>query len=145
MNPEYFASLIRFVLLVAGGFWIFAGLLTWLLRRVVEDGDTFVFWLVFNNPYISSHKGRLEHAIFVSRILLLFGIPTLFVAVILPDPTLQEYGPLGILFVIFGALSLKLIFTADAQDREARYSREDDSEVEAERVRQLEEEGKLGD
>jgi len=37
------------------------------------------------------------------------------------------------------------VFVADAQEREARYGKEDVDEAEAERIRKLEEEGKLRD
>jgi len=113
------------------------------LGGIIEDGDTFVFWLVLDNPYISSAEGRLEHATFVSKTLLLFGIPTLTVAVLLSNLILREWGSLGILFIILGSLFLKLVFMADAHDREARYSGEGMEEGKAERTRKLEEEGKL--
>jgi len=145
MTPEYFASLMRLVLLVCGAFWVFTGFLMWLLRGVIEDGDTFLFWLVLSHPYIRSAEGRLQHAMFASKMLLLFGVPTLFVAVFLPDPIFQEFGSLGTIFIIFASVFLKLVFVADAQEREARYGKEDVDEAEAERIRKLEEEGKLRD
>lgn len=143
MTPEYYGELMRLILLAIGGFWIFMGFLIWQLKGVIEDGGTFIFWLVFNNPYITSAKERLEHALFVSKMLLLFGIPTFSIAFFLPNPILQEWGSAGILFCIFGSLFLKLVFMTDAKDREAHPSREGIDEGEAERIRKLEEEGKL--
>jgi len=144
MTPEYYGELMRIMLLVCGAFWISTGLIIWLLKGMIEDGGTFIFWLVLNNPYITSAEGRLEHAVFVSKMLLVFGIPTLCVAVFLPNPVLQEWGSLGILLFVFGSLSLKLVFMVDAQDREARHSKGDINEGKAERIRKMEEEGKLG-
>jgi len=145
LTPEYYGEFMRLILLAIGGFWIFMGFLIWQLKGMIEDGDTFIFWLVLNNPYITSHEGRLEHAIFVSKMLLLFGIPTFSISVFLPNPILQEWGSAGILFCIFGAVFLKLVFMTDAKDREARHGREGMGEGEAERMRKLEEEGKLKD
>jgi len=145
MTPEYYGEFVRLMLLAIGGFWIFAGFLIWLLKGMIEDGGTFIFWLVLNNPYITSAEGRLEHAIFVSKMLLLFGIPTILVVIFLPNPILQEWGGLGVLYFVLGTLFLKLVFMADAQDREARHSRKGMDEGEAERIRKQEEEGKLRD
>jgi hypothetical protein len=145
LNPEYFASFMRLVLLVMGGFWTSMGLLIYRLRGMVEDGDTFIFWSILGGPYISSAEGRLEHAIFVSKITLLFGIPTLSVAVFLPDPILQVWSSLAIPFIILASLFLRLMFVADANDREVRHSRKGMDEGEAEKIRELEEEGKLRD
>lgn len=145
MNPEYFASAVRLVLLVMGGFWTSMGLLIWRLRGMIEDGDTFIFWSILGGPYITSFEGRLEHAIFISKLTLLFGIPTLSVAVFLPDSILQVWGSLALPFIIFASLFLRLMFVADAKDREARHGREGMDEGEAERIRKLEEEGKLKD
>ena len=145
MTPEYYGEFMRLILLAIGGFWIFMGFLIWQLKGMIEDGDTFIFWLVLDNPYITSHEGRLEHAIFVSKMLLLFGISTFSIAVLLPNLILQEWGSAGVLFCVFGAVFLKLVFMADAKDREARHGREGMDEGEAERMRKLEEEGKLKD
>jgi hypothetical protein len=143
LTPEYFGEFMRLILLAIGGFWIFMGFLIWQLKGMIEDGGTFIFWLVLDNPYITSAEGRLEHAVFVSKMLLLFGIPTFTIALLLPNPILQEWGSAGILFCIFGALSLKLVFMADAKDRESRHGRKGMDEGEAERIRKLEEEGKI--
>jgi len=119
------------------------GFLIWQLKGMIEDGDTFIFWLVLDNPYITSAEGRLEHAVFVSKMLLLFGIPVFTIALLLPNPILEEWGSAGILFCVFGALFLKLMFITDAEDREARHGRKGMDEGESERIRKLEEEGKL--
>jgi len=135
----------RLVLLVMGAFWTSIGLIIWRLRGMIEEGDTFIFWSILGGPYITSFEGRLEHAIFVSKLTLLFGIPTLSVAVFLPNPILQVWGSLTIPFIIFAPLFFRLVFVADANDREARHSRKGMDEGEAEKIRELEEEGKLRD
>jgi len=143
LTPEYYGEFMRLILLAIGGFWILMGFLIWQLKGMIEDGSTFIFWLVLNNPYITRAGGRLEHAIFVSKTLFLFGIPTFSIAIFLPNLILQEWGPAGGLLCIFGAVLLKLVFMADAKDREARHGKKDTDEGEGERIRKLEEEGKL--
>jgi hypothetical protein len=133
----------RLGILAFGGFWLFMSFLIWKLKGTIEEGDTFIFWTVLNNPYITSAEGRYEHAIFVSKMLLLFGIPTFTIALFLPNTVLEEWGSAGVLFCFFGTVFLKLVFMADAKDREARHGREGMDEGETEKIRKLEEEGKL--
>jgi len=133
----------RLAILAFGGFCLFMGYLIWKLKETIEEGDTFIFWRVLNNPYITSAQGRYEDAIFVSKIFLLFGIPTFTIALFLPNTILEEWGPAGVLFCFFGAVFMRIVFIADAKDREARHGRKGIDEGEAERIRKLEEEGKL--
>ena len=122
---------------------MFMSFLIWKLRGIIEEGDTFIFWTVLDNPYITSAEGRYEHAMFVSKMLLLFGIPTFTIALFLPNAVLEEWSFAIVLFCFFGTIFMKLVFMADAKDRESRHGRKGMDEGEAERIRKLEEEGKL--
>ncbi len=109
------ASSMKLIMLILGAVWIFRSFFVWLMDWKIKDS-----WIA--SP---------------------FGGLTIVAAVLLPE----EFGVFGAVGVIFGSLLLYLysFWKLDLYEREIYYRKIsiDSEAAEAERIRQLEEEGKL--
>ena len=119
----------------------------WLIRGIVEMDDTLIYWLVSGgDPYIFDADKRREHFTFKSWLSIAFGVPFILTGILIPDDILVQFGILGVGAVAVSGLILRLMFVADAADKNEEEEREEGREqAEIEKILLDEEYGRLRD
>lgn len=109
--------------------------------------DTLIYWLVSGgDPYIFDADKRREHFTFKSWLSIAFGVPFILTGILIPDDILVQFGILGVGAVAVSGLILRLMFVADAADKNEEEEREEGSEqAEIEKILLDEEYGRLRD
>ena len=124
----------RIVLGIAGVVYLAVGLLTdeiseW--ARRMKPGD---YVIVYGGPYIRDDEQRVEHVLFRSMVMIIWGIVNIILAVVLPADFLDVYGIFSFASLGLAGFILAIVIFADAVDRDT--SAEGLSEEEKEKLRE---------
>jgi len=149
ISPEelWLSSTYRFVFIVFGGFLLLMAFVWWLIRGIVEIDDTLLYWFVSGgDPYIFDADKRSEHFTFKSWLSIAFGVPFILTGILVPDDILVQFGILGVGAVAVSGLILRLLFVADAADKNKEEEHgEEGEQAEIEKMLLDEEQGRLRD
>ncbi len=123
----------RVIFVIAGIVYLVVGILiehTSEWARRMKPGD---YEITYDGPYIRDADQRVEHLLFQSAVLIIFGIVNIVLGFLLPNDFLNAFGFVSFISQGFAGFNVALIKLVEALDRDTLT--EGLSEEEQEKIR----------